>query len=555
MKLETFSLALLFSIFSISMTSDSRFCWWSKKTAVRVDICPETKNDMDQSARMKNCSSFAAEQNCTVPGKFKYHCLMNEQETAFFEVCAEEYGIIGHCAEYNVIGALVQVHETLECNENISCPKIYPSTDAYLYKDCYDVVKQKIRESSKELSTSASDSFSTELTTIESNDPTTESTNTNSNDTSHNDSGTPSKMKISLIIVVVFLVVVFIVGNGACFYWKRDWFCEKDSGITKQDPEDPEDIRLITHCEKPSGSSNRIPIKCTEDDYFDEIEEAKALQKLVSIKETDLDKKLKTQKEDTKAFLSAFTEVCNSCIDTELFKECKQSLEDNGIAIVIGQQGCGKTLIAVRTMLNYEDQSHHKEGKWKTLKFTSYEDLLTFEPECQKDKTLVYIDNMMDGWMYQDELQRWWSSLIFFYFKHCKGDTRLLITAKDDVIEEACEHIAQNITKQPFCLNAKDFPLNNDDKKCILESQLQLAKSKGIEQPAGSIFDEIKDISCNIGFPLCAHLYAFENKLIHKSEDIFRNPKLYVKTHIKKEIDNDASQCVRTLFLFFFVSH
>lgn len=39
------------------------------------------------------------------------------------------------------------------------------------------------------------------------------------------------RMKISLIIVVVFLVVVFIVGNGACFYWKRDWFCEKGKVI------------------------------------------------------------------------------------------------------------------------------------------------------------------------------------------------------------------------------------------------------------------------------------------------------------------------------------
>lgn len=552
MKLEMFSLALLFTISSVSMTTKSRFCLWSNITAVRVDICPETKSDMEQSARMKNCSSFAAEQNCTKPGKFKYHCLMNELESAFFEVCAEEYVIHGYCAEYNVIGALVQPHWTLECNENISCPKIYSSTDAYLYKDCYDVVKQKIGTLSKELPTSASGSFSTQLTSIESNDPTTESTDTTSNDTRHNDSGTLSKIKISHIILLVFSVVVFIVGNGAVLYWKRHWICKKDSGKTE---ENPEELGLVKNAEESPGNSNRNLKNCKEDDckdddYLKEIESAITLQKMVSGKETDLGKKLRTQKEDTKAFLSAFKEVCNSCIDTELFRKCQQSLEDNGVAIVIGQQGCGKTLIAVRTMLNYEDQSPHEEGKWKTLKFTSWGDLLTFEPECQNDKTLVYIDNMMDGWMYESELQRWWSSLCFFYFKHCKNNTRLLITAKDVVIEEACEHIAQNITKQPFCLNAKDFPLSNADKKRILQSQLTLAKSKGISQPNGSIFEKIKKISCNIGFPLCAHLYAFENELLHKSKDIFKSPRLYVKTHIKKEIDNDGSQCVRTLFLF-----
>lgn len=46
----------------------------------------------------------------------------------------------GYCAEYNVIGALVQPHWTLECNENISCPKIYSSTDAYLCNNIFNLV-------------------------------------------------------------------------------------------------------------------------------------------------------------------------------------------------------------------------------------------------------------------------------------------------------------------------------------------------------------------------------------------------------------------------------
>lgn len=50
---------------------------------------------MDERAKMKNCEALAAIQNCTVPEKFKYHCVMNELETEFVEVCAPEYYIHG----------------------------------------------------------------------------------------------------------------------------------------------------------------------------------------------------------------------------------------------------------------------------------------------------------------------------------------------------------------------------------------------------------------------------------------------------------------------------
>lgn len=161
-----------------------------------------------------------------------------------------------------------------------------------MHKDCYDVVKKKIGTSSKELPTSASGSFSTQLTSIESNDPTTESTDTTSNDTRHNDSVTLSKIKISHIIFLVFSVVVFIVGNGAVLYWKRHWICQKDSGNTKKNDEE---IRLLNVVGESPEISNRNLKNCKEGDYFKEIESAKLLQKMVSEKETDLEKKRNTQ--------------------------------------------------------------------------------------------------------------------------------------------------------------------------------------------------------------------------------------------------------------------
>lgn len=50
---------------------------------------------MEVRAKIKNCEAMAGIQNCTTAEKFKYHCVMNELETKFVEVCAPEYYIHG----------------------------------------------------------------------------------------------------------------------------------------------------------------------------------------------------------------------------------------------------------------------------------------------------------------------------------------------------------------------------------------------------------------------------------------------------------------------------
>lgn len=225
-----------------------------------------------------------------------------------------------------------------------------------------------------------------------------------------------------------------------------------------------------------------------------------------------------------------------------MFNESIKSLEDNGIAIVIGRQGSGKTFTAAYIMSKtYES--------WTKIKFTSYEDLLTVELE---KNTLVYIDNLLDGYMYQPELRKWWYSLCYFYFERIQPDKniRLLVTAKDNVIKDACEHIGVNIFDKGFYLNVNSFPLTEDERIDILERQFQLAeKMMNINRPViCSLYEDIKDKTCTIGFPLCAHLYAFEKEM--RTTNIFDDPRTYVILHIKNEIDNDNTHGVKTLFLF-----
>lgn len=245
--------------------------------------------------------------------------------------------------------------------------------------------------------------------------------------------------------------------------------------------------------------------------------------------------------------MQAYGQASNRFEETQLSGKCMELLNQNGIAILTGQQGCGKTLTAVHIMKQYQNK------KWEILKVSSYDDLLTLE--VKKD-TLVYIDNIIDGFLYQQKVKKWWHCLCYFYFERVKGDknihTHLLITAKDGVIKEACAQIREEVVKSKFFLNAESYPLNDKEKLKILNSQLQLAKElKGIEIPKiDSIFESLKDKTFSIGFPLCAHLFAFETEKKEKNTAIFHHPKDHVIRHVTNEIKNDDTNSTKTLFLF-----
>lgn len=141
-----------FFILLIPTVLCSRFCQWSHKTAETVSLCPQNKSAMEERAKIKNCTVIAKIQRCTDPEKFKYHCVMNELETTFVELCAPQYIIHGYCTEYNSLGAAIQEHFSLKCSDvKPSCNKTYLSTDAYLNKGCSKMVRKDIQLSSTDL--------------------------------------------------------------------------------------------------------------------------------------------------------------------------------------------------------------------------------------------------------------------------------------------------------------------------------------------------------------------------------------------------------------------
>lgn len=89
-----------------------------------------------------------------------------------------------------------------------------------------------------------------------------------------------------------------------------------------------------------------------------------------------------------------------------------------------------------------------------------------------------------------------------------------MITAKENVIKEACDYIGANIFEMKFYLNVESFPLTEYERKDILKLQFQFAEKMEIRTPEiNSTYDDIKEKYSLIGFPLCAHLYAFEKDM------------------------------------------
>ncbi|XP_062620523.1 uncharacterized protein LOC134282091 [Saccostrea cucullata] len=116
-------------------------CEASRGTVARVNKCPENEAEWIEAAQRKNCSSLAG--LCSEPDRFVYHCVLNFFLNETLEVCA--YGrriLLGRCTEYSILGNLIQ-ESGVDCTTFPNpCPVIYPSSEAYKYQGCFNLVQR-----------------------------------------------------------------------------------------------------------------------------------------------------------------------------------------------------------------------------------------------------------------------------------------------------------------------------------------------------------------------------------------------------------------------------
>lgn len=530
----------------LCMLSKARSCIWSTNTVEKVKSCPVSISEWERRKDIKNCSLLAQEQNCTDVSNFEYHCVINEYENALIEVCAPAYTIIGYCAEYNERGARIVLHPGRKCEDvEPPCAKVYRSTEAYKYPGCYDIVKRKLQGENK-LS-------SRDITTIGSK---VSSTIWNVNVTETDENTNRSEEMIGIIMAVVAILLIGILVLLLIFRKsKTKCACVSICNRKTNDQDNNEMMPLTTPNGQPQKSehSYSLPMKgCEKCDFQCAYAAGKVLLGIVRGNETDTNmNRRQNNRDETNGFLEAYNQENESFVETDWTKKCKTQLEQTGLVVIIGKQGCGKTLTAVHIM-----KSRSYEG-WVKRKFTSWEDLLAFN---LSDKSLVYIDNIFDGYLYRHELKKWWDALCYFYFTFIKDNDsiRLLITAKDNVIENACAHIKANIPvlKIYFFVEEESFPLSVKEMLSIVTMQVKLAEE--IKKIARPIFTEklVTEIKPgDIGFPLRAHLYAFEDRRNEKGTWIFDNPRAYVRNQIAHEITKDDTNGVKTLFLILLMYH
>ncbi|XP_056018066.1 uncharacterized protein LOC125668733 [Ostrea edulis] len=114
------------------------YCPTSLRTLKNVPSCPRSKSAWETASANKKCATVV--QSCVSQEKFVYHCLINTYINATIEVCAPFTNILGYyCAEYNIEGARIQGHPHASCT---ACPFRYPSTNAYRYQSCYDLIER-----------------------------------------------------------------------------------------------------------------------------------------------------------------------------------------------------------------------------------------------------------------------------------------------------------------------------------------------------------------------------------------------------------------------------
>lgn len=193
---------LIFFLAQYVEVTESRFCAWSSQTVENVTSCPLTTEEYEKRRDVKNCELLSQKQNCTEASNFRYHCVMNECEDALVEVCAPAYTINGFCAEFNIKGGRIQLHNDIKCSDvNPPCPNRYISTDAYLYRGCYDVIKRKLLARSTEKTIKFDNASGTCIKGINISD---------SFGNRHGNQNVRNGLGIHVILVIVLPILVFL---------------------------------------------------------------------------------------------------------------------------------------------------------------------------------------------------------------------------------------------------------------------------------------------------------------------------------------------------------
>lgn len=134
----------LFPTIFLINTLGANVCNESLPTVQKVTHCPRNFTELQLAVKRKRCDALANIQTCVDPNKFVYHCLVNQENDGFVEVCAPEWILAGFCGYYDTVLGKIVTNVKKDCTKSAyPCPGVFNSSDTYKYQICYEVRKKE----------------------------------------------------------------------------------------------------------------------------------------------------------------------------------------------------------------------------------------------------------------------------------------------------------------------------------------------------------------------------------------------------------------------------
>lgn len=245
-------------------------------------------------------------------------------------------------------------------------------------------------------------------------------------------------------------------------------------------------------------------------------------------------------------------------LETAIYKKAEEIFVKNGIVILTGPPGCGKTIAAIHMILK---TIHRKDTHWTFRKIHSWDELQYVDDDKH---ALVFIDNIFFRSMLDMDLENWWNELERIYkqyFAVRESETeslrvRIVMTARQNVVERAWSFMGKvtPVLHENFLIDAST--LLEIEKEQIFFKQIEFAKKERNLTDLLTIDTEFKtkmrQSGGPIGFPLCANLYVCGKEYRKSGAIFFARPIEYLKLQIKDEIEGDKSIKTKSLFFCLF---
>ncbi|XP_033729702.1 uncharacterized protein LOC117318882 isoform X2 [Pecten maximus] len=218
-------------------------------------------------------------------------------------------------------------------------------------------------------------------------------------------------------------------------------------------------------------------------------------------------------------------EIKKSFIDTQAFRDGKEKLQKNRIAVLKGNTGDGKTSTAIQ-LLHWLSQEQHNR---QPVQLHNIKDLDLLAPSS---KTVIFIDDIFgEKDLRKKEVQEWNKRVNSVIPRLCGDDQTeanfILITVRNEIFNSLKTHsLADVFTDVNIVDLSADTYKVTEEKNKLLELYKPSEFSWEKEEK-----EEIVKCAPNIGFPQCCRIFRDVPEVQKERVKFFQSPFIFSNQH------------------------